>query len=67
MKWIAAVLALAVIAGAGVAWALTAPRPRYPPEEWRSLGLVGDAAAGRLVFYAGGCESCTSRRGRTTP
>src|ERR1700722_16678755 len=58
MKWIAAVLAVVVIAGAALAWALSAPRPRYSAEEWQTLGLAGDPAAGRLVFYAGGCESC---------
>jgi mono/diheme cytochrome c family protein len=64
MKWLALLLTIAVIAGASVAWALTAPRPRYSPEEWRSLGLVGDPAAGRLVFYAGGCESCHKTPGQ---
>ena len=56
MKWIAVVLAVVVVAGAALAWTLSAPRPRYSAEAWQTLGLAGDAAAGRLVFYAGGCE-----------
>lgn len=45
-------------------WVLSAPRPRYSAEEWRALGLTGDAQAGRLVFYAGGCESCHQSPGQ---
>jgi mono/diheme cytochrome c family protein len=59
MKGVAVLLALVVVvAGAALAWALSEPRPRYSAEEWRSLGFAGDPAAGRLVFYAGGCDSC---------
>ncbi|MBV9908705.1 MAG: alkylated DNA repair protein, partial [Hyphomicrobiales bacterium] len=57
MKWIAVILAVVVAAGAVLGWALTAPRPRYSAEEWQALSLAGDPAAGRLVFFAGGCES----------
>jgi mono/diheme cytochrome c family protein len=57
MRWVA-VLAVVIAAGAALAWTLSAPRPRYSVEEWQALGLNGDPAAGRLVFYAGGCESC---------
>ena len=67
MKWIAVVLAVVIIAGAALAWALSAPRPRYSAEEWQALGLSGDAAAGRLVFYAGGCESCHKSPGQDDP
>jgi mono/diheme cytochrome c family protein len=67
MKWVAAVLAVVVIAGAALAWALSAPRPRYSAEEWQALGLAGDPAAGRLVFYAGGCESCHKSPGQDDP
>jgi mono/diheme cytochrome c family protein len=58
MKRIVVVLAILVAALAALAWVLSAPKPRYTEAEWRALGLVGDAAAGRLVFFAGGCESC---------
>src|ERR1700730_16922302 len=66
-KWVAAVLAVVIAAGAALAWALSAPRPRYSAEEWQKLGLSGDAAAGRLVFYAGGCESCHKSPGQDDP
>src|SRR5271170_4478920 len=67
MKWIAAVLAVVIAAGAALAWALSAPRPRYSAEEWQKLGLSGDASAGRFVFYAGGCESCHKSPGQDDP
>src|ERR1700722_18707160 len=67
MKWVAAVLAVVIAAGATLAWALSAPRPRYSAEEWQALGLNGDPAAGRLVFYAGGCESFHKSLGQDDP
>ena len=67
MKRIAVVLAVVIAAGAALAWVLSAPRPRYSAEEWQALGLAGDAAAGRLVFYAGGCESCHKSPGQDDP
>ena len=68
MKGVAVLLALVVVvAGAALAWALSEPRPRYSAEEWRSLGLAGDPAAGRLVFYAGGCDSCHKSQRQVDP
>ena len=67
MRWIAAVLAVVIFAGAALAWAMSAPRPRYSAEGWQALGLTGDPAAGRLVFYAGGCESCHKSPGQNDP
>jgi mono/diheme cytochrome c family protein len=67
MKRIALVLAVLVVAGAALAWALTAPKPRYSADEWQKLGLAGDAAAGRLVFFAGGCDSCHKSPGQDDP
>jgi mono/diheme cytochrome c family protein len=61
------VLAILVAAGAALAWGLSAPRPRYSTEQWQALGLVGDAGAGRLVFFAGGCESCHKSPGQDDP
>ncbi len=58
MKRVVLILALLVVAGAALAWVLSAPRPRYTAAEWQGLGLVGDVAAGRLVFFSAGCESC---------
>jgi mono/diheme cytochrome c family protein len=67
MKGIAVILAVVVAAGAALAWALSAPKPRYTEAQWEKLGLGGDAAAGRLVFYAGGCESCHRSQGQDDP
>src|SRR5580698_871015 len=67
MKRIVVGLAVVIAAGAALAWALSAPRPRYSAEAWQALGLTGDAAAGRLVFYAGGCESCHKSPGQDDP
>ena len=61
------VLAILVAAGAALLLALSAPRPRYSAEQWQALGLIGDAGAGRLVFYAGGCESCHKSPGQDDP
>src|ERR1700751_3009323 len=67
MKWIPVILAVVVVAVAALAWALSTPRPRNSAEEWRALGLAGDAAAGGLVFFAGGCESCHKSPGQDDP
>jgi len=64
MKRTLIVLAVLVIAGAALFWALSAPRPRYSAAEWQALGVAGDAGAGRLVFFAGGCESCHKSPGQ---
>ena len=67
MKRVVLILALLVVAGAALAWVLSAPKPRYTEAEWQALGLAGDAAAGRLVFFAGGCESCHKSPGQDDP
>jgi mono/diheme cytochrome c family protein len=64
MKWITVILAIVVATGATLAWALSAPQPRYTADEWQAFGLAGDAAAGRLVFFAGGCEACHKSPGQ---
>jgi mono/diheme cytochrome c family protein len=64
MRRVALILAVVVAAGAALAWSLSAPRPRYTEAQWEALGLGGEAAAGRLVFYAGGCESCHKSPGQ---
>ena len=67
MKRIVLVLALLVAAGAALAWVMSAPKPRYSETEWQALGLTGDPVAGRLVFFAGGCESCHKSPGQDDP
>ena len=64
---LALILALLAAAGGALAWVLSAPKPRFSTAEWEALGLKGDAAAGRLVFYAGGCESCHQSPGQDDP
>ena len=48
-------LAALALIGAGVFWWITRPQP-LPADAL--AGLSGDAARGRLVFWAGGCASC---------
>ncbi len=67
MKRIAGGLAVVVIAVAALVWAVSRPSPRHSVEEWQDLGLTGDPAAGRLVFFAGGCESCHKSPGQDDP
>jgi mono/diheme cytochrome c family protein len=67
MKRFVLILALMVVACAALAWVLSAPKPRYTAAEWQALGLAGDAAAGRLVFFAAGCESCHKSPGQDDP
>jgi mono/diheme cytochrome c family protein len=64
---LALMLALSAVAGGALACVLSAPKPRFSAAEWAALGLKGDAAAGRLVFYAGGCESCHQSPGQDDP
>ena len=47
---------VALVAGAGAAWLLSAPAPVVPAASTALEG--GDAQRGRLVFNAGGCAAC---------
>jgi mono/diheme cytochrome c family protein len=67
MKRVILILALLVVACAALAWILSAPKPRFAEAEWQGLDLKGDATAGRLVFFAGGCESCHKSPGQDDP
>src|SRR5260221_10800259 len=53
-------VALIVLAGiaAAAAWWLSAPRPALLRDSWADYETGGDAARGRIVFFAGGCASC---------
>ena len=48
-------LGVLALAGAGAAYALTAPRPLGPDV---AVDAVGDAARGERIFHLGGCQSC---------
>ncbi len=67
MKRIGFIVALFALFGAALAWSLSAPQPRYTPAQWQAVGLNGDAAAGRDVFFAGGCDSCHMSPGQSDP
>lgn len=56
-RLLAGIAALAVIGGA-VFWFVTSPTPVSAERLSAISGLTGDAEAGRLVFFAGGCTSC---------
>lgn len=53
-------LAVVGALGLGVAWLVTAPKPR---DMAPYAGLTGDAANGERVFWASGCASCHAAPG----
>jgi mono/diheme cytochrome c family protein len=59
------VSSLVVLLGVGlvIAWALTAPRPRFAADDTRLQG-DGDAARGQRIFAAGDCASCHASPGQ---
>jgi mono/diheme cytochrome c family protein len=61
------ILAFLALVGSALPWRLSAPKPRFSPEEWRVAGWSGDATAGRAVFFAGGCDSCHKSPGQPDP
>ena len=60
------ILVLVLVAAAMAAWFLSAPRT-IDSETAAAVSAPGDAAAGRIVFYAGGCESCHASPGQPDP
>ena len=56
----AALVALAAVA----AWVLSAPQ-RIDAAMAAEVSEPGDVAAGRIVFYAGGCDSCHASPGQS--
>jgi mono/diheme cytochrome c family protein len=56
-------LGVIVLAGAGAAYALTAPQPVDASRLSAIAALQGDAAAGEALFWAGGCASCHAAPG----
>ena len=63
MKRLALGLGLAAIAGAGVAWLLTAPAPLASDRLEAIAAIDGDVVAGETLFWAGGCTSCHASPG----
>jgi mono/diheme cytochrome c family protein len=64
-RWIG-LLALVLAADAVAGWLLSAPRT-IGPEIAAAVSAPGDAAAGRVVFWAGGCDSCHASPGQPDP
>mgnify|MGYP005989421733 FL=1 len=58
MKRPALALGVAAVAGAGIAFAITAPRPVATERLDAIASIDGDAVAGETLFWAGGCASC---------
>ena len=54
------------LAAAVVAWFVSAPAT-LDNSAAEAVSRPGDAVAGRLVFYAGGCESCHMSPGQSDP
>ena len=67
MKRLWTILLLVAFAGAGAFWLLTQPRPVLAPAAFAALDAQGDAARGRVVFYAGGCAACHKTPGQDDP
>jgi mono/diheme cytochrome c family protein len=67
MKRLYFILAFLAVAVAMLAWRLSAPKARFSLAEWQAVERVGDPAAGRRVFFAGGCDSCHKTLGQPDP
>ena len=63
MRRLALGFGLAAVAGAGIAWWLTAPEPVSAERLEAIAAIDGDAAAGETIFWAGGCASCHAAPG----
>jgi mono/diheme cytochrome c family protein len=63
-----ALIGLAIVAAIGAVafWTLTSPA-RLGPALISQLSAPGDAQAGKIVFFAGGCESCHMSPGQDDP
>jgi mono/diheme cytochrome c family protein len=63
MRRLALGVGAAAIAGAGIAFVLTAPRPVASERLAAIAAIAGNAAAGETLFWAGGCASCHAAPG----
>ncbi len=60
MKFITQTLALIILLGAGIAWAVSAPKTDDGAD---LVGLTPDPENGKMVFLASGCSSCHAAPG----
>jgi mono/diheme cytochrome c family protein len=67
MHRILIVLVVLALIAAGGLWWLAEPRPALPRADWAAYEEGGDAARGRLVFFAGGCASCHATPKQSDP
>ena len=65
IAFLAGCLIFAGGAGAGAAWVISAPRPRFSETDALKLEQPGDPAHGRLVFAAADCASCHASPGQS--
>lgn len=63
MRRLLILLALLGVAGLGVFWFVTAPKPAVAAGD-TSLEQGGDKDKGKLIFFAGGCASCHATPGQ---
>ena len=63
---LAAAIAMLVAALAAWAWVMTAPRG-IDADTARAVSEPGDPAAGRIVFFLAGCDSCHQSPGQSDP
>src|SRR5271165_6174392 len=59
-------IGIVVAAMAAAGWVLTAPRP-VDPQTARAVSEPGDPAAGKIVFFLAGCDSCHLSPGQSDP
>lgn len=64
MRKLFSALVVLGLVGLGVFWWITAPVYAVKPSEAQALEQGGDAAKGKVVFYAGGCASCHATPGQ---
>jgi mono/diheme cytochrome c family protein len=67
MKTLVGALLILAALGAAAGWILSAPRPVYAREDWRSFEEGGDARRGREVFLIAGCQVCHAEPGQSDP
>jgi len=66
MRRLTGLLVVVLVAAAFAAWLLSAPKT-IDADTAAAVSAPGDADAGRIVFYAGGCESCHASPGQPDP
>jgi hypothetical protein len=58
MKRLCFILALLAVAGATLAWGISAPNARFTVAEWQASEKPGDPARGGAYSLSVACDSC---------